>query len=115
MQENINGRSTINVTLKAAALMQQDVVVVGYGTKKMKTSEAYNRGIAQGQISPSVSTGYYRDIEIEDFNREGYDNINENRFFKVADNPLSTYSIDVDAASYSNGPRLLNHGPQPPA
>ena len=115
VQENINGRSTINVTLKAAALMQQEVVVVGYGTKKMKTSEAYNRGIAQGQISPSVSTGYYRDIEIEDFNREGYDNINENKFLKVADNPLSTFSIDVDAASYSNVRRFLNQGQLPPS
>ncbi|HRF19901.1 MAG TPA: von Willebrand factor type A domain-containing protein, partial [Chitinophagaceae bacterium] len=51
----------------------------------------------------------------EDFNREGYDKITENRFLKVTDNPLSTFSIDVDAASYSNIRRFLNQGQLPPA
>ena len=45
---------------------------------------------------------------IEDFNTEDYDNITENRFLKVTDDPLSTFSIDVDAASYSNVRRFLN-------
>ncbi len=116
VQENINGRSTINVMLKATALMSQEVVVVGYGAKKIKTSEAYNRGIAGGQINPPVSTGYFMyDKDEEDFNREGYDNITENKFLKVADNPLSTFSIDVDAASYSNIRRFLNQGQLPPS
>ena len=59
-------------------------------------------------------TGYY-DQPKEDFNREGYDNISENKFLKVSDNPLSTFSIDVDAASYSNVRRFLNQGQLPPA
>lgn len=50
-----------------------------------------------------------------DFDREGYDYIMENSFFKVKDNPLSTFSIDVDAASYSNMRRFLNQGQLPPA
>ena len=50
-----------------------------------------------------------------DFNREGYDEIVENAFQKVKDNPLSTFSIDVDAASYSNVRRFLNQGSLPPA
>ena len=37
-----------------------------------------------------------------DFNTESYDQITENRFLKVKDNPLSTFSIDVDPGSYSN-------------
>jgi Ca-activated chloride channel homolog len=49
------------------------------------------------------------------FNREGYDNIVENKFLKVTDNPLSTFSIDVDAASYSNVRRMLNYNQLPPA
>src|SRR6185436_16912638 len=55
------------------------------------------------------------DVDEEEFNREGYDNIVENRFHKVTDNPLSTFSIDVDAASYSNVRRFLNMGQLPPA
>lgn len=51
----------------------------------------------------------------KDFNREGYDRIVENRFLKATDNPLSTFSIDVDAASYSNVRRMLNYKQLPPA
>ncbi len=51
----------------------------------------------------------------QDMNREGYDYITENAFQKVTDNPLSTFSIDVDAASYSNMRRFLNEGQLPPA
>jgi Ca-activated chloride channel homolog len=50
-----------------------------------------------------------------DFEREGYDYIMENAFLKVKDNPLSTFSIDVDAASYSNMRRFLTQGQLPPA
>ncbi|QEC68658.1 DUF3520 domain-containing protein [Panacibacter ginsenosidivorans] len=49
------------------------------------------------------------------FNTEGYDHITENPFLKVNDNPLSTFSIDVDAASYSNMRRFINNGQLPPA
>jgi hypothetical protein len=44
------------------------------------------------------------------FNTEGYDHIVENPFLGVTDNPLSTFSIDVDAASYSNISRILKSG-----
>ncbi len=44
-----------------------------------------------------------------DFNTESYDMIRENGFKKVLDNPLSTFSIDVDRASYSNVRRFLNN------
>jgi Ca-activated chloride channel family protein len=47
--------------------------------------------------------------------REGYDFIKENAFVKATENPLSTFSIDVDAASYSNVRRLLQQGSLPPA
>ena len=47
------------------------------------------------------------DIPDKEFEREGYDFIKENGFLKVSDNPLSTFSIDVDAASYSNVRRFI--------
>lgn len=49
------------------------------------------------------------------FNTEAYDRIEDNRFRRVADAPLSTFSIDVDTASYANVRRFLNEGTLPPA
>ncbi len=49
------------------------------------------------------------------FNTEGYAAVNENGFRSVKANPLSTFSIDVDNASYSNIRRFINSGQLPPA
>lgn len=49
------------------------------------------------------------------FNTEDYDNIVENKFLAATQNPLSTFSIDVDEASYSNVRRYLENGSIPPA
>lgn len=48
------------------------------------------------------------------FNTEAYDYISDNPFLDVSQNPLSTFSIDVDTASYSNVRRFLNSGRLPP-
>jgi Ca-activated chloride channel family protein len=48
------------------------------------------------------------------FNTETYDYISDNPFLEVAQNPLSTFSIDVDTASYSNVRRFLESGKLPP-
>ena len=45
---------------------------------------------------------------------ERYAQIIENRFIPVADQPLSTFSIDVDTASYANVRRFLSQGTFPP-
>jgi Ca-activated chloride channel family protein len=47
-------------------------------------------------------------------NTEEYKQVNENEFKKVNVNPFSTFSIDVDAASYSNVRRFINDGYLPP-
>jgi Ca-activated chloride channel family protein len=50
-----------------------------------------------------------------EFSTATYDRIDESRFRRVADEPLSTFSTDVDTASYSNVRRFLNRGTLPPA
>src|SRR6185369_10993625 len=50
-----------------------------------------------------------------DYNREGYDQLPENPFLESLNNPLSTFSIDVDAASYSNIRRYITSGQLPPS
>lgn len=47
-------------------------------------------------------------------NTEDYGIIKENKFLKPTDDPLSTFSIDVDAASYSNLRRFIQSGQKPP-
>ncbi len=46
---------------------------------------------------------------------EDYNHIEDNGFIAVADAPLSTFSVDVDTASYSNTRRFLAAGQLPPA
>lgn len=48
-------------------------------------------------------------------NNESYGKIKENQFQNVSAKPLSTFSIDVDNAAYSNVRRYLNQGQKPPA
>ena len=50
----------------------------------------------------------------EPWNAEGYRSIEDNPFLSVTGNPLSTFSIDVDTASYSNVRRFLSTGTLPP-
>lgn len=47
-------------------------------------------------------------------NTEEYSTIVENEFLNAFSNPLSTFSIDVDAASYSNVRRFIDAGQLPP-
>ena len=47
-------------------------------------------------------------------NTEAYDRIYDNPFLAARDNPLSTFSIDVDTASYANVRRFLHDKRLPP-
>jgi Ca-activated chloride channel family protein len=47
-------------------------------------------------------------------NTESYDDAGENPFRSVSADPLSTFSIDVDTASYANMRRFINSGSLPP-
>ena len=47
-------------------------------------------------------------------NTEAYDRIYDNPFLAARDNPLSTFSIDVDTASYANVRRFLDEEHLPP-
>ena len=53
-------------------------------------------------------------IVVDNFNTEAYDRIYENKFLMVGNKPLSTFSIDVDTASYTNVRRFLSNGNLPP-
>jgi Ca-activated chloride channel family protein len=68
---------------------------------------------AQRRMSaPSAPPGIRRPRE--PWNTEAYERIDENPFRPVSVAPLSTFSVDVDRASYSNVRRFLNQGALPP-
>ena len=50
----------------------------------------------------------------DNFDTEQYDAVDEKGFLSPLRSPLSTFSIDVDTASYSNVRRMLNEGRLPP-
>ncbi len=58
----------------------------------------------------------YRDVQSAQppFHTEGYDRIDDNPFLEVGANPLSTFSIDVDTASYANVRRFITQSTLPP-
>jgi Ca-activated chloride channel family protein len=58
---------------------------------------------------------YSDPVVCDQFNTEEYASLDENPFLPVTSNPLSTFSIDVDAASYSNCRRFITNGSLPPA
>ena len=68
---------------------------------------------AQGALSALPVEPWRR--QAEPGNTEAYARIEDNRFLTASSNPLSTFSIDVDAASYSNVRRFLSQGTLPPA
>lgn len=97
----------LNITMQANSQILEECVVVGYGMQKQVSMCG-----AVSNIMPGIMT---RRAYAYDMNTEEYKNIEENGFKKVNENPLSTFSIDVDAASYSNMRRYLNRGELPPA
>jgi Ca-activated chloride channel homolog len=65
--------------------------------------------------APPAPAGAPRDfVPGEEPSTEEYDRIYENPFLEAKENPLSTFSIDVDTASYANSRRFLRNGRLPP-
>ena len=88
-------------------------------------SRAEAEGISQANKPPMPPSkmGYFYDVVEDDleeepqqrvFNTEAYNRIYENTFLSSLEKPLSTFSIDVDAASYSNTRRFINSNQLPP-
>lgn len=82
-------------------------MIMGQGSRRSK-SEKKN---ASGAVSRAYQLNHQEPSIIH--NTEEYDVIQEIGFLKSTKNPLSTFSIDVDAASYSNLRRVINNGGQP--
>lgn len=121
-----SGVETHQIVLNAGILLDE-CVVVGQGVmrkqsvtmsvatvnskskskKRKRKSSAANAFVAPKKPINQIPSS-------TNHNTEDYNPIAENQFLEVAQNPLSTFSIDVDAASYSNMRRYLNQKQLPP-
>jgi Ca-activated chloride channel family protein len=115
----ISGQSNVVITLYRSKAMMEEVVILSSTKAKKQEVNVVANGLAGKVPGVRVQTSIQyspRNHGMQpDYNTEDYDHITENRFLKATDNPLSTFSIDVDGASYSNVRRYLNQGELPPA
>jgi Ca-activated chloride channel family protein len=108
---------TINVVLAQSVTTLGEVVV----TAAEARSRNYHGGAtanvtmrlsaSSGAIAIRGATG---GVARDPHNTEEYTKIDDNRFLSVASAPLSTFSVDVDRASYTNVRRFINSGTMPP-
>lgn len=116
----VTDATVIDVVLDEDMQSLNEVVVLGHGTKRIRI-----RGVASGvstrtrkrknkPAAAPATYGYSAPGQIIN-NNESYKEINENIFKRVALDPLSTFSIDVDKAAYSNVRRMINNGEKVPA
>lgn len=116
----ITDQSVINVTMRAEHIGVDEVMVVGFSKKTKKSFSGSVAGIRiRGKSSRKGkrnAMAFYNYEMMPDmtYNTEGYSTINENNYKNAVESPVSTFSIDVDAASYSNVRRFLTNGEKPP-
>ncbi|TWI99389.1 Ca-activated chloride channel family protein [Mucilaginibacter frigoritolerans] len=121
---------SINVYLEPSSQSLNEVMVIGYSSVRkqnitgsvatvspttVQTLQGKVAGISiRGNKAVAASPKYIAATPVNATD-ESYKPINENGFNDVKSNPLSTFSVDVDAASYSNVRRFINGGQLPPA
>ncbi|SHK18297.1 vWA domain-containing protein [Hymenobacter psychrotolerans] len=114
----------VDVALVADQKQLSEVVVTGgalqgkvAGVKIEQRGQMKDRAAKPSVVlrgTSSLSQPYYPAPPPQPGVGESYASIQENGFHSAQKDPLSTFSIDVDAASYSNVRRFLQQGQLPP-
>ncbi len=107
-----NLKISLKTSVNIESLTVSDEIVVE------EKKEMFTTGMAMSSRAKSEGYASYASPSIvcyqpQEFNTESYDVISENSFKDVINNPLSTFSIDVDKASYSNIRRFLTQNQKP--
>ena len=113
-------KKIINVRMMPINQVLDDVVVLGNKVRGDQAADIvhYERRdksamVGAAPMAMSAKAAGLRNIAFPE-NTESYSSIAENGFHSAKNDPLSTFSIDVDAASYSNVRRFINNGTLPP-
>ena len=102
---------------RTGTVIQGAVAPIVQGRAMARANASAKRlGTQAGDVLPRAR-GYYDldDLVAPGANTESYGTIVENEFLAARENPLSTFSIDVDTASFANVRRFLESGTLPPA
>jgi Ca-activated chloride channel family protein len=117
----IGTSNVINVSMRLDTNKLDEVVISAPGVRQEKRALGYatqsKRKSGMGAKNEAEYAPSYAPKDMyqqPQYNTEEYDAIQENIFHEALRNPLSTFSIDVDAASYSNMRRFINNGQRPP-
>jgi Ca-activated chloride channel family protein len=95
---------------------REELRSLGYIGYTAGTPSAPSPGEAYARFGYEGRSTDYLDVQRArpPFHSEGYDRIDDNPFLEVGANPLSTFSIDVDTASYANVRRFITRSTLPP-
>ncbi len=105
-----NKIKVLNISLSAQAEIVDEIAL--YEAPLLSKSEV--RTLSNTKLKRNIRCASMGYVQNSNYNTESYDYINENGFKSPLNAPLSTFSIDVDVASYSNVRRNLNQGNLPP-
>jgi Ca-activated chloride channel family protein len=102
----------VDFVLPQDANRLSEVVVTATGSAVEMKRLAFSVSPGNTTVAPPPQhlPGRYRPVD----NTESYDRIVDNPFLGARANPLSTFSVDVDRASYSNVRRFVTSGQRPP-
>jgi Ca-activated chloride channel homolog len=92
-------------------VMEEDVVLM-IVEDRVSPRHRNEKAMAIGMPTATHSLQSFDYVPIE-HNTDEYDFINENKFRDAMANPLSTFSVDVDKASYANVRRFLTQNQKP--
>ena len=103
---------------QASALPDEDAaapVEHDYADRKRSTRPSTMEQLAAPVSNPGLIAAELQSLRApsEPVNRENYAHFDDNGIKRVAETPVSTFSIDVDTGSYSNVRRMLNNGQLP--
>lgn len=108
---NVNSKTIIDCQLELSPVeLEEAMVKSSTGIRLNRTKRHALPKMSRGSTYNATPT--FSDNHI-DHNTEEYDKINFNEFKDAIQNPLSTLSIDVDNAAYSNIRRMLNTNQMP--
>jgi Ca-activated chloride channel family protein len=103
------------VFFRRPGMLRRALVVTLMSVVCLAGCHSASQGPVNAPAEMQKSQGYLAiQLQPGEFNTESYDHVDENPFLLAQDNPLSTFSIDVDTASYSNTRRFLQQGTLPP-
>lgn len=119
LEQKVSARNPkLAIQLQSDSAVLSEVVVTGYARRNSRKALGYAvSSVSAESVSRNMNNGVFGSVygystPVSD--NESYARIQENVFKRVTTAPLSTFSIDVDKAGYSNVRRMINNGQKVP-